>query len=541
MSQKNKSVLLTTSAGTDVQYSGGEILIAGLNPVKQTRIIDFSQINYRAEVQQVVTIGATAYTPAADTTYVVEIGDVTRVDHGYTENVKQYIYTTPADITTLGANAALQREAIHLAIIAKINAIASNFVVAATLTGGNGFTVTDDAGYYPYNRQGMTNRKGASYVRPAQNSDGTGFAATNYVLTTAAVYEFGTGLNLLNNAPVYDYMTGNLISGELDTPLTITGGTAVSGQKYNMFSISYLKRVSLPTAFNGNSYVFLLLTEQVFVDNGTGTSTANLAGYKAFERYMQKGMFDQFSSDPSTVIEWFDKPIQFADPLSAAPTGTANTLGMQLSPYGSLNRTNIGTQTIVAPVLNATGLLIDQDDTATEGSHTSANQQTLGCQEFIVGKQDFMLVSRVVMADWTDAAFKVGFRKKAVYDATFNNYTDIAAIGNGSSAAGTTWINGDLIATNAGLNGAAHVQAISTVAPVDAVSILFVVKVAKDGTVTAFADGVSYPIYSAGTTTMIFDAGDALIPFYQIVNIGGGDPAASISEFVAIPNTRILS
>jgi len=130
--------------------------------------------------------------------------------------------------------------------------------------------------------------------------------------------------------------------------------------------------------------------------------------------------------------------------------------------------------------------------------------------------------------------------RKAVYAAVFNNYTDIAAIGNGSSAAGTTWINGDLIVTNAGLNSAAHVQAISAVAPVDAVSTIFVLKVAIDGTVTAYADGVSYPIYSAGTTTMDFDAGDELIPFYQIVNIGGGDPAASISAFYAIPDAQAI-
>jgi len=107
----------------------------------------------------------------------------------------------------------------------------------------------------------------------------------------------------------------------------------------------------------------------------------------------------------------------FQDPLGAAPTGTANTLGWQLSPYGALNRTNIGTQTIVAPVLNADGLLLDQDDTDNEGSHTSANQQALGVQSFVVGQQEFSLTVRAVAADWTDTQLLVGFRKKAVYAA----------------------------------------------------------------------------------------------------------------------------
>jgi len=170
MSQKNKSVLFNTSAGSDVQYSGGEILIAGLDPIKLSRVINFSQINYRAEVAQVITIGATAYTPTASTPYTVEIGDVNVRDHGYTSALKKFSYTTPDDITALGASDALQREAITLELVALINA-GSPFVTAATLTGGNGFTVTDKAGYYPYNRQGNNGRKGASVVRPVTNTD----------------------------------------------------------------------------------------------------------------------------------------------------------------------------------------------------------------------------------------------------------------------------------------------------------------------------------------------------------------------------------
>ena len=90
MSQKNKSVLFNTSAGTDVQYSGQELLIAGLDLINQGRIINFSQINYRAEVAQVVTIGATAFTPVGSTPYSIEIGDNSRVDHGFMENLKKY-------------------------------------------------------------------------------------------------------------------------------------------------------------------------------------------------------------------------------------------------------------------------------------------------------------------------------------------------------------------------------------------------------------------------------------------------------------------
>lgn len=530
-------ILLKTSAATDLKYSGRQLTFTGAKPINVDRIVSIKQEKYRAEVVQVVTAGAGSYTPQASTLYAYEIGDVNRVTSGGQESLLLYGYETPADVTTMGATAALQREYIHLQIIAKINANTSNYVTAATLGTGTGFTITDDAGYYPVRTAGVSNRLGATQVYSALNADGTGFTSASVSVTTAAVYSFGVGADLLAAKPIMSYMSGNLISGNFSAPKAADGTYAVAGQNYDGFRIETLE---LASAHSQTGQLALVPSDIiVFVDNGTGTATTNLDGFKAFERYFHK-LICAYQVSPAVVQEWFDAPIVFQDPLGAAPTGTANTLGWQLSPYGSLNRTNIGAQTIVAPVLNATGLLIDQDDTATEGSHTSANQQTLGVQSFVVGKTEAMVVARVVMGDWTDAAFKVGFRKKAVYDATFNNYTDIAAIGNGSSAAGTIWINGDLIVTNAGLNGSAHVQAISAVVPVDAKSVLFVVKVAIDGTVTAFADGVSFPIYSVGTTTMDFDAGDELIPFYQSVNIGGGDPACSISAFFAIPTAQAI-
>lgn len=525
MSQKNKSVLFNTSAGTDVQYSGGEILIAGLAPINQSRIIDFSQINYRAEVVQVVTIGATAYTPVADTTYAIEIGDVSRVDHGYTENVKKYIYTTPADITTLGASAALQREAIHLALIAKINAIASNFVVAATLTGGNGFTVTDDAGYFPYNRQGMTNRKGASLVRPCQNLDGTGFAASNYVLTTAAVYEFGTGLNLLNNAPVYDFMTGNLIAGEIENPVTVAGANAVSGQKYNMFSISYLKRVALPTAFNGNSYVYLLLTQQAFVDNGAGASTTNLAGYIAFERAMHRGITLRFANDPSAMTDFFDNVILFQGAAGAVPTTTG--VNKMLSDSKWIYN-QIGTQTLTTPTPGNDGLILDQDLADTEGAEYTPAIFTNTPKEFVVGKQDFSIFARIKAGDWTDAAWQVGFHTKAAHSSTFA-YSNLASVG-------TLAANGDLVVTNGILASATLVSTSTAIAPVDTAYVTVEVLVNKAGVVTCKLNDVKYPVYSVGTTPLVFAAATILVPYVRYANVSTGDPDLVLNEVIVVPS-----
>jgi len=524
------SQLFTTSLASDVQ-SSNDVLTVGIMPsVSKKQIAQMVQVKYQAEVGQIVTVTTgTSLVPAGSTKYIIAIGDTNRTRNGVQEQLKFYSYTTPADVTTLGATAALQREAINAALISKINDDSDyNFVTATTLGTGTGFTVTDDTGYYPVNAQGMTVRQGASTVKACADTNATGFVGTEAAITTAANYGFGIGAQLANYRPIIDQMWGNLISGYLGgvAPKTAAGDYATSGQQYDGFAIVGLSPSPTSTGHSQTAYVPLCYI--AYVDNGSGTSTTNLAGYKAFARQWRKNASAMYANDQSVVIEYFDKPIVFQDPLGAAPTGTADTLGWQLSPYGSLNRTNIGTQTIVAPVLDATGLLIDQDDTANEGSHTSANQQTLGDQEFVVGKQEFSLTCTVVAGDWTDTQFLVGFRKKAVYTADYNNYTDLAAIGGGSA-------DGDSIYTFGILNNAATVATDTAVNFADAVSIELMIKVALNGTVTAYANGVSYPIYSVGTTTLIFDAGDAMIPFYQHVNIGNGNPAVSISEFVAVP------
>lgn len=535
MSKKpiQEAVLFRTSAASDVQCSGGNVTVAGLRPVFKKNITSISQLIYKAEVSQVVTVGATAYTPTGATPYQVAVFDPLRNFFGYMESPKVYKYTTPDDITTLGATAALQCEAITLALIADINADPTNHAVAASLLLGTGFTVTDDGGYYPVYSQSMTNVRGVNSVYTITNPDGTGFADDNWSVTTAGVYSSGVGANLLAEKPIINFAFNSLVSGVLDAPpLTAAGLPAVSGQNYDAFVIESLLPVqAIPV---GGQFALQTRTQYIWVDNGTGTSTANLDGFKAFERVMHKLMVQQYAGDASTVQEFFDKPIVFQDPLGAAPTGTANTLGWQLSPYGSLNRTNIGTQTIVAPVLSSTGLLLDQDDNSGDGSHTSANQQTLGDQSFIVGKSEYTVCCRVVAADWTDTQFMLGIRIKAVYTADYNNYTDLAGIGGGAA-------DGDSVTTTGILNNAATVSTDTGVNFTDAVSAFLMIKVDINGAVSCYFNGTKYPVYSAGTTPLVLDAGDEFIAFYQHVNIGSGDPAVTIGQFFAVPSNGLIA
>ncbi len=533
MSQNvNRSVLFNSSSATDIQTSGGYASILGLEPIPTNRIVNISQINYRAEVSQVITVGATAYVPTASTLYSVYIGDNNRRSQGYSEPLRKYSYMTPAVITTLGATAALQSEAIHLALIAKINAqTTSNYVVAASLLLGTGFTITDVAGYYPYPHQGMNSREGASRVVLATNADGTGFAQTNIAVTTAAVYSVGVGLNLLNNAPIMDFMTGNVISGTVDAPKTFAGASAVTGQKYNCFSITYLSNATIA----GVTGTTGLTVKQrlVWVDNGTGSATTNLAGYLAFEKRMHQLAYAVYKNDASTVAEFFDKNFIIQGALGAVPVTTTSLTNKFLTPYGMLNHVNVGTQTIVAPSQGSTGLLTDQDIATGDGAQYSPNLATANPQEFVVGKTTCMAIFNFTVTAVTGANTYFGFRKKEAFQLDLNDYNDLATIGFTSTSG--------KISTNGILGGAATVTTTSTTASiVNAVRSQYIVKVDINGYVTAFVDGVSYPIYSAGTTQMKFALDTILVPFFETTQITGTASVGVIDEMLAVSTNMLI-
>lgn len=533
MSQNvNRSVLFNTSAATDVQYSGGNVLIPGLTPITTNRIINFSQINYRAEVVQVITVGGSLYTPTASTAYTVLIGDSNRRSQGYTEPFKKYSYTTPPVITTLGATAALQREAITAALVAKINAASTyNYVTAASLTGGAGFTITDAAGYYPYPHQGMNTRQGASRIVLAANADATGFSATDFVVTTAAVYSVGVGLDLANNAPVMDFMTGNVISGTVDAPKTLSGASAVAGQKYNAFSITYLENAQIA----GITGTTGLLVKQriVWVDNGAGASVVNLAGYLAIEKELHRLIDAVYGQDPNASIELFDKNFLIQGPLGAVPTTTTSLKNKFISPYGLLNHYNIGAQTIVAPTQGATGLLIEQDATATEGAHYCTEVATACPQQFVVGKTPMTIVNKFAVTTVANAVYMVGFRSKEAFNVDFNAYNDLVAIGTG--AAGTA------IATYGILANAATVTTTSAVNLVSNAVNTAVVEVAANGLVSVFMNDVKYPVYSAGTTPLVLAAGTVLIPFFQYTNLNSAAAVINEVEFEAVATDTLYN
>lgn len=516
-----QSILLKTSAATDLKYSGRELTITGAKrAINVDRIVSIKQEKYRAEVVQVVEAGLGSYTPTASTKYTILLGDVNRVIQGGHEVLLPYSYTTPSDLTLIGANAAAQREYIHGRIIDAINANLNNYVTAASLGGGTGFTITDDAGYYPVHGQNQSNRLGATTVIAAANNDGSGFGSASVAVTTAAVYSFGVGAELLAQKPVMYNMAGNLATGVFTAPVAADGSYAVSGQNYDGFRIETLE---LQSAHNVTGQWALVPYETiVYVDNGTGASTANLAGFIAFEEAFHRLVAKFFSAYATIVGEFFDSPTLFQGAAGAVPTTTGeNKIATE---YGQLVYNQIGTQTITVPTPANGGLNLDQDLTDTEGAEYTPSLLTACPKEFTVGKSGISVLARLTVTDHTDATVVIGLRKKAAHAADFNNYTDLAAIG----------FIGDLVYTWGILNNAATVATNTAVVPTDGASETFEIRVDGTGLVTALYNSVVYPVYSAGTTPLVLDAGDILIPTVRAINVGGGDPDVIISELLAV-------
>lgn len=511
-----ESVLFRTSAASDIQCSGGVLTVAGLSGVKKKNILSIKQVKYRAEVVQVATV-STTFTPVGSTPYSILIGDENRQVAGAISPLKKYTYVTPASITDLGATAALQREAINAALIAKINADASNYVVATTLGTGTGFTVTDDAGYYPPQQQGMTNRKGASTVLASPNEDGSGMPANAVSITTAAVIANGVGADLLLGKPVIDQMYGNLIQGSVNSlfapPLTSGGLAAVSGQNYDAFVIDSLYDMAPAHNVTGQ-YALVPKTQTIWVDNGTGSSTANLAGFVAFQRTMLKHIFDLYRNDPATIFTTSDTGMTYATltGLSVIPTTALaeNTVNFGNGFAASFTPTIVATAAGDAmPIQDATsatvfGINLANDAANGKGLEISAPLAANSQKSAIVGKTPFSVYARVYVDDVSGVdPGVIGLRKKAAYAAAIGSYTDYACIGLIGAA-------GD-IKTQTNLNGGGANTVDTTLNWTDATARELEVRVDINGVVTWYVDGAQVN----SSTSFTFDAGDEIIPFYN--------------------------
>ncbi len=539
-----ESVLFRTSLASDFQVSGGVINVTGLRPVSKKDITSLVQVKSRAEVAQVATVGATAYTPTANTPYKVAVWDPNRRTAGYQEQPKVYQFSLPV-ITGV---AATDREAITVGLCAAINADNLNRSTATTLGGGNGFTVTDDGGYYPVRSQTMTNILGVNEVYTVTNTDGSGFAAAtaaaplgNCTITTPAVLSSGIGANILQQKVVVDLMFGqNLISGDLDDQaLTTTGLTAVSGQNYDVFTITSLKALSIPTVTDFYGYVDR--TSTIYVDNGTGSATTNLAGFVAFEREFIRAVLDMYNDDPMTIGDLFDNALIASATYPTTGAAITTTDNVVMAVKSSQLRFDwyvnpIGTHTLLTPIVSTSGLSPMLDITTQEGIEFSAPNLTQCPKEFVVGKTEASFYGRVNIGAAVNAtSFKslsFGLRKKAAYavDQTAYEAASVATAALGvplDTGVAPVWNT----ITGPGTAGALT-NTSTTVTATVSVAADFLITVDINGVTKFYLNGVDRTP-AAGYT---FTAGLHLMPFISFRHGAAADAAPFVVQAMFIPS-----
>ena len=223
---------------------------------------------------------------------------------------------------------------------------------------------------------------------------------------------------------------------------------------------------------------------------------------------------------------WFDN--FKVNPITAkvgggAATGTAGDNNVLYTQFGAYEYNVIGTQTILAPKLDAFGLNLVQDLTAGDGLELCMGQTLLSPCAFTIGS-DAAFFFEAVFKVATVASVNpliIGFRKAQAFDATLANYTDFASIGIVGVAS--------KIQTQTQVNTGGVTTTDSTQVTTDGSTIQFKIKVSAAGVVTYEYNYAAPTVVAAFT----FDSGDVVIPFIRSVQAAGTSAQVS-TNFVQV-------
>lgn len=188
------------------------------------------------------------------------------------------------------------------------------------------------------------------------------------------------------------------------------------------------------------------------------------------------------------------------------PTGTEGDENLMIMPEGTLEYHILGTQTILAPVMAATGLDVGMDQTANDGVEicggilaTNKLTYTIGTTPAFYGKLKFTIAD----ISGTDTCC-FGFRKAEAYQATLDGYDAMAVLNAISGNINTETIT----------DGAANVTTDTTNNWADGETHEFEVRVSAAGVVTYKIDGVA-PIVE---TAFTFTDAEVVVPFFNYLH-----------------------
>lgn len=206
-------------------------------------------------------------------------------------------------------------------------------------------------------------------------------------------------------------------------------------------------------------------------------------------------IFEEFRSNPATA--------KLAGGAAAGATGTTNVMTF---PDNTFEYHIKGTQTILAPVIGATGLDISMDNTDDDGVELTNGITARSRVAFVIGTSPaFYMKAKLKIHDVSGTDdLAVGFRKAEAYQANIDDYNDMAALNviSGNITEETILNNGATVVTDTTLDWA------------DDAEKTLEIYVSATGVVSMKVDGVAVPTF----TTFTFDTGDTVVPFLFFLN-----------------------
>lgn len=212
----------------------------------------------------------------------------------------------------------------------------------------------------------------------------------------------------------------------------------------------------------------------------------------------------------ATDITWTQSPVlQSLANTGVAPTGATGDVNLMMSQEGEVMEQFIlgAGQTIIAPRMDTSGLLVSLDLTNNEGAEYNWGARANAKHAYTIGTSPaFYLEWRFTLADVTGCdPVGIGFRKQEANNAALASYTDFAWIGVSESD------NSALISLKTRLNSGAVTTTDTTDAWADGETHTLAVLVDGSGNVTYTIDGVAPSV----TAAFQFDSGDVVMPFWR--------------------------
>lgn len=218
------------------------------------------------------------------------------------------------------------------------------------------------------------------------------------------------------------------------------------------------------------------------------------------------------SNNAFGALTFNENPIlQSALTTGEAPSGATGATNIMMMQGGEIwEEFIIGAgQTIIAPRMSSSGLLISLDLTNTEGAEYNPGPRNNTKYSYTIGTSAaFAFEATLNAADVSGCnPLVIGFRKVEANNATFADYTDYASIGLSATNGANIWLLTEL---NAGGITATDTTDVWT----DGQTKVLKVLVSAAGVVTYTIAGIAPAVTAAFT----FDNGDVVIPFIRLTH-----------------------